>query len=57
MLAEVWTAAADDMTQAVLVERTASAIYSHSLGTNATRFYWLRFYRAAWPETGMRRPD
>ncbi|MEN2425928.1 hypothetical protein AA0N74_07800 [Chromobacterium vaccinii] len=45
VLAEVWTAAADDMTQAVLVERTASAIYSHSLGTNATRFYWLRFYQ------------
>ncbi|OWY39336.1 hypothetical protein CEK28_08430, partial [Xenophilus sp. AP218F] len=44
--AEIWVAAADDLSQAVLLERTAAAITTHALGSNATRYYWLRYYRA-----------
>lgn len=40
---EVWAAATDDFTTKELVGSVEGTIFSHSLGTATTRYYWIRF--------------
>ncbi len=40
---EVWAAATDDFTIKELVGVADGNIFSHSIGTGATRYYWVRF--------------
>jgi len=40
---EVWAAPVDDFSLKELVGSTDGNIFSHNLGTGATRYYWIRF--------------
>ena len=39
---EIWIAATDDFNTKVLLDTTEANVYSHSLGNDATRYYWIR---------------
>lgn len=40
---EVWAAETDNFTTAVLVGQGAGFIFSHAVGEDSTRYYWIRF--------------
>lgn len=40
---EVWAAETDNFTNAVLVGQGAGFIFSHAVGEDSTRYYWVRF--------------
>lgn len=40
---EVWAAEANDFANAVLIGQGAGFIFSHAVGEDATRYYWIRF--------------
>lgn len=40
---EVWAAETDNFTNAVLVGQGAGFIFSHAVGEDSTRYYWIRF--------------
>lgn len=40
---EVWAAESDNFSSAVLVGQGAGFIFSHAVGEDSTRYYWIRF--------------
>lgn len=40
---EVWAAETDSFTNAVLIGQGAGFVFSHAVGEDATRYYWIRF--------------
>lgn len=40
---EVWAAETDNFTNAVLVGQGSGFVFSHALGEDSTRYYWIRF--------------
>ena len=40
---EIWAAPTDDFSTKELVGTAEGTIFSHNLGNNATRYYWIRF--------------
>ncbi len=49
---EVWSAQADNFTQAVLIGQSLGFMYNHAVGQGAKRFYWIRFVSS----TGVKGP-
>ena len=45
--AEVWAAETDDFTGAVMVGESGGFLFSHAVGEDATRYYWVRFVSTA----------
>lgn len=46
-LTEVWAAEKDDFGQAVLIGQGPGFIFSHAVGEDSTRYYWIRFVSTA----------
>ena len=44
---EVWAAEIDDFSQAVMVGQAGGFVFSHSVGEDSTRYYWIRFVSTA----------
>ncbi len=44
---EVWAAEIDDFSQAVMVGQAGGFVFSHAVGEDSTRFYWIRFVSTA----------
>jgi len=40
---EIWAAEDDDFTNAVMVGQSGGFVFSHSVGEDSTRYYWIRF--------------
>lgn len=40
---EVWAAETDNFTNAVLIGQGAGFVFSHAVGEDSTRYYWIRF--------------
>ena len=40
---EIWISATSDFSTKVLYDTTEAAVYSHALGHDAVRYYWIRF--------------
>lgn len=41
--AEIWSAANNELNEAVLIALAPGSIYSDNVGSSATRYYWVRF--------------
>lgn len=40
---EVWASGVDDFSQAVMIGQAGGFVFSHSVGEDSTRYYWIRF--------------
>lgn len=40
---EIWAADSDNFTTASMIGHAAGSIYAHSVGSDSTRYYWIRF--------------